>query len=65
MMVRFTCPACKQSHTLDMPETTVHMTCSRTSQTLQLRVTKGGDVKAAIVNGAASAASGDADEESE
>ena len=59
MMVRFTCPACKQSHTLDMPETTIHMTCSRTSQAMQLRVTKGGDVKAAIVNGAASGADED------
>lgn len=65
MMVRFTCPACKQSHTFDMPETTIHMTCSRTNQALQLRVTKGGDVKAAIVNGAASAGSGEADEDAE
>jgi hypothetical protein len=32
-----------------MPETTIHMTCSRTHQVMELRVTKGGDVKAAIV----------------
>jgi len=35
-----------------MPETTVHMTCSRTHKVIQLRVTKGGDVKSVIVNGA-------------
>ena len=64
MMVRFTCPACKQSHTLDMPETTIHMTCSRTHKTLRLRVTKGGDCKAEIVDGvAATAATGGESEE--
>ena len=65
MMVRFTCPACKQSHTLDMPETPIHMTCSRTNQAMQLRVTKGGDVKAAIVGEAGGAADGGGDEDSE
>jgi hypothetical protein len=32
-----------------MPETTIHMTCSQTHQALELRLTKGGDVKAAVV----------------
>ncbi len=32
-----------------MPETTIHMTCSRTHEVLELRLTKGGDVRAAIV----------------
>ncbi len=32
-----------------MPETTIHMTCSRTHKALELRLTKGGDVKAKIV----------------
>lgn len=51
MLVRFDCPACGGSHSFDMPETTIHMTCSRTRAVLQLRLTKGGDVKSAIVNG--------------
>lgn len=51
MQVRFTCPACKQSHVLDMPETTIHMTCSRTGQHLMLRLGLGGEVKATIVGG--------------
>jgi len=34
-----------------MPETTIHMTCSRTHEVIQLRITKGGDVKSSIVNG--------------
>lgn len=49
MLVRFDCPACGGSHSFDMPETTVHMTCSRTRKTLQLRLTKGGDVRSAVV----------------
>lgn len=49
MLVRFDCPACGQSHSFDMPETTIHMTCSRTHKALELRLTKGGDVKSAIV----------------
>lgn len=49
MMVRFDCPACGQSHSLDMPETTIHMTCARTHRAMRLKVTKGGDVRAAIV----------------
>jgi len=50
MLVRFDCPACEQSHSFDMPETTVHMTCSRTHKTMELRLTKGGDVKIQIVD---------------
>ena len=34
-----------------MPETTIHMTCSRTHKVIQLRLTKGGDVRSSIVNG--------------
>ena len=49
MLVRFDCPACGQSHSFDMPETTIYMTCSRTHKALQLRLTKGGDVRSAIV----------------
>ncbi|MFQ5423910.1 MAG: hypothetical protein ACE5F9_08010 [Phycisphaerae bacterium] len=49
MQVRFTCPACRQSHVLDMPETTIHMTCSRTGKHLELRLAGGGEVKARIV----------------
>ncbi len=49
MLVRFDCPACGGSHSFDMPETTIHMTCSRTHKTLQLRLTKGGDVRSSIV----------------
>ena len=32
-----------------MPETTIHMTCSTTHKAIELRLTKGGDVKTAIV----------------
>jgi len=32
-----------------MPETTIHMTCSRTHKILELRLTAGGDVKTAVV----------------
>ncbi len=49
MQVRFDCPACKQSHVLDMPETTIHMTCSRTGKHLELRLGLGGEVKSKIV----------------
>ena len=55
MLIRFDCPACKRSHSFDMPETTIHMTCSRTHKVIQLRLTKGGDVKSTVVNGAANA----------
>jgi len=49
MLVRFDCPACKGSHSFDMPETEIHMTCSRTRSVLKLRLTKGGDIKSEIV----------------
>jgi len=49
MLIRFECPACKGSHSFDMPETTIHMTCSKTGKTIQVRVTAGGDVRTAIV----------------
>lgn len=49
MQVRFDCPACKKSHVLDMPETTIHMTCSQTGKHLELRLGTGGEVKAKIV----------------
>ena len=51
MLVRFDCPACGTSHSFDMPETTIHMTCSTTHKAIELRLTKGGDVKTAIVDG--------------
>ncbi len=51
MQVRFDCPVCKRSHVLDMPETTIHMTCSQTHKVLSVRVTKGGDARAEIVDG--------------
>ncbi len=49
MLVRFDCPACHGSHSFDMPETTIHRTCSKAHEVLELRLTKGGDVKSAIV----------------
>jgi len=50
MLVRFDCPACKNSHSFDMPETTIHMTCARTGSVLELKLTAGGDVRAAVVD---------------
>lgn len=49
MLIRFECPACKGSHVFDMPETTIHMTCSKTAKAIQVRVTSGGDVRAFVV----------------
>jgi len=51
MLIRFDCPACGGSHSFDMPETTIHMTCSRTHKIIQLRLTKGGDVRSSVVDG--------------
>ncbi len=51
MQVRFKCPACDGSHVFDMPETTIHMVCGTTHKTLQLRLTAGGDVKVALLDG--------------
>jgi hypothetical protein len=50
MLVRFDCPACGRSHSFDMPETEIHMTCARTHKVMRLRVTKGGDVRSTILN---------------
>ena len=49
MWVRFTCPACAQTHQVDMPETTIHMTCGQTGQSIEMRLTGGGDVKSKVV----------------
>ncbi len=49
MQVRFECPACKESHVLDMPEMTIHMTCAKTGKLLQLRLGLSGEVKSRIV----------------
>lgn len=49
MLVRFECPACRGTHIFDMPETTIHMTCSTTGKALELRLTPGGDVRSAVV----------------
>lgn len=49
MLIRFDCPACGLSHSFDMPETTIHMTCSTTHKVIELRLTKGGDVKSKVV----------------
>ncbi len=48
MQVRFSCPACRQSHVLDMPETTIHMTCSQTGTHMELRLANG-EVKSRIL----------------
>ena len=50
MQIRFKCPACDRHHVMDMPETTIHMTCPYGNATLKLRVTGGGDVKSEIVS---------------
>lgn len=50
MLVRFDCPACHGSHSFDMPETTISMTCSRTHKVLELRLTQGGDVRSKILD---------------
>jgi hypothetical protein len=50
MLIRFDCPACGGSHSFDMPEMTIHMTCSRTHKLLSIRVTPGGDVRANVVD---------------
>lgn len=43
MQTRFKCPACKGSHVLDMPETTIHMTCSSTHRQMRLELGVGGE----------------------
>ncbi len=49
MWVRFTCPACAQTHQVDMPETTIYMTCGQTGEAVEMRLTGGGDVKSKVV----------------
>ena len=49
MWVRFTCPACQQTHQFDMPETTISMTCSQTAKPIEVRLTAGGDVKSRVL----------------
>lgn len=63
MLVRFDCPACHQSHSFDMPETTISMTCSRTHKVLELRLTQGGDVRTRILDGAQSTGAAESAEE--
>jgi len=56
MLIRFDCPACGRSHSFDMPETTIHMTCPWTHRVVRIRLTAGGDPKASVLgDGAASA----------
>ncbi|MCK6482958.1 MAG: hypothetical protein HUU22_16310 [Phycisphaerae bacterium] len=43
MQTRFYCPACRSHHVLDMPETTIHITCSRTGKHLRLDLGVGGE----------------------
>lgn len=50
MLIRFNCPACGGSHSFDMPETTIHMTCSKTHKVMSVRVTQGGDVKTQLLD---------------
>lgn len=49
MQVRVNCPACGDSHVLNVPEGTIHMTCARTGRLVELTLTAGGDVKARLV----------------
>jgi len=43
MQTRFFCAACKSHHVLDMPETTIFMTCGKTGRQLQLDLGVGGE----------------------
>jgi len=61
MLVRFTCPACGRSHSFDMPETTIPMTCATTAKTLSLRLGKDGEVRASIIGEAEATADGEQD----
>lgn len=63
MQVRFTCPACERTHVADVPETTIHMTCAASHQVIRLRLTAGGDVKAAVVGRDQEAPAGVEDDE--
>lgn len=63
MLVRFDCPACHGSHSFDMPETTISMTCSRTHKVLELRLTQGGDVRSRILDDSESESSAESADE--
>lgn len=64
MQVRFTCPACRRTHVADVPETTIHLTCSTSHRVIRVRLTVGGDVKAAVVGqGETADAGADTEEE--
>jgi hypothetical protein len=63
MLVRFDCPACHLSHSFDMPETTISMTCSRTHKVLELRLTQGGDVRSRILDGSEGESAGESADE--
>ena len=63
MQVRFVCPACDRTHVADVPETTIHMTCAVTHKVVRLRLTAGGDIKAAVVGQEQEAAEGGGEED--
>ena len=50
MQTRFLCPACKTHHVLDMPETTIHITCSQTHRHLRLDLGVGGEPVVTLLN---------------
>ncbi len=50
MQVRCECPACGGNHVFHMPEGTIHMTCSATGRTIEVRCTPGGDCKARLLD---------------
>ena len=43
MQTRFLCPACKTHHVLNMPESTIYMTCSNTHRHMRLDLGVGGE----------------------
>jgi len=49
MQTRFFCPACRTHHVLDMPETTIHMTCATTGRHLQLDLGVGGEPRVTLL----------------
>lgn len=65
MQVRFKCPACGINHVLDMPETTIFLTCSRTGKHLKLKLGVGGEPKVTIVTDQAGAEADEGDDSEE
>lgn len=49
MQTRFLCPACKSHHVLNMPETTIHITCSKTGRHLRLDLGVGGEPQVTLL----------------